>query len=190
MNARLPATVINNVQHLAESSLVDRSLNSGDQLAFAELVRRHQSELRYSLRQLTRWDEALADDLVQETFMRAWQKLSSFRGDAKFSTWLYRIAYNQFLQYCRKKKLDTDELFEDMHQDESNRTGDHGFHRALANAMARLSPEARSVMHLSLHRQCTQQEISNIMGIPLGSVKTHINRSRPLLQSQLADWRE
>ena len=158
------------VQNIAEVQLVDRSVKSSDHSAFEELVKRHQSRLRYSMRQLTRWDAALADDLVQETFLQAFQKLDSFRGDAKFSSWLYRIAYNLFLQHCRKKKLDTEELPAEpadlmAHHDDDNRDN---LHRVLATAMAQLRPEARSVMHLSLHQQCTQQEISDIMGIPLG----------------------
>lgn len=184
-------------QEFTDSQLIDRSQSAGDRFAFEELVRRHQPKLRYSMRQLTNWDEALADDLAQETFLQAFQKLGTFRGDAKFSSWLYRIGYNIFLQYCRKKKLATEEL-----KDEPPSTQEAGsasteavggadkLHRKLAQAMAKLGHEARSVMHLMLHQQCTQQEISDIMGIPLGSVKTHINRSRPVLQSQLADWRE
>ncbi|NND81541.1 MAG: sigma-70 family RNA polymerase sigma factor [Gammaproteobacteria bacterium] len=181
------------MKNIAEAQLLDRSIMSGDQLAFAELVKRHQSGLRYSLRQLTRWDEALADDLAQETFIRAYQKLHSFRGDAKFSSWLYRIGYNLFLQHCRKKQLDTEELHDERHSEPAPDVAgaqDTDLQRAIAEALATLSPEARSVMHLSLHRQCTQQEISTIMGIPLGTVKTHINRSKPLLQAQLGAWRE
>ena len=177
------------------SQAADRSKSVGGQLAFEDLVRQHQSGLRYSLRQLTNWDEALADDLAQETFLQAYKKLDTFRGDAKFSSWLYRIGYNIFLQHQRKKQLDyADQASQELDQAESNLTesseNKDDFHRDLAAAMAQLSPEARSVMHLMLHRQCTQQEISDIMGVPLGTVKTHINRSKPVLQSALAGWRE
>ncbi|MBT8114122.1 MAG: sigma-70 family RNA polymerase sigma factor [Arenicella sp.] len=189
MNAALAPLALNLVKDVAEAQLIDRSVLSGDHSAFQELVKRHQSALRYSLRQLTKWDEALADDLAQEAFLQAFQKLGSFRREAKFSSWLYRIGYNLFLQHCRKKRLETEEIiFEPA--DVSGEENSDGLHKALAAAMAGLKPEARSVMHLSLHRGCTQQEISDIMGIPLGSVKTHINRSRPLLQSHMSEWRE
>ena len=178
------------MNHLTDTQLVDRSQTARDRSAFEELVRRHQSNLRYSLRQLTNWNDALADDLAQETFLQAFQKLHTFRAEAKFSSWLYRIGYNQFLQMVRKKKLDTQELRDETTEAKSDDRGAVDLHQALAKAMSLISSEARSVMHLLLHQQCTQQEISDIMGIPLGTVKTHINRSRPVLQAQLTEWRE
>src|SRR5205809_749632 len=68
------------------------------------MVRRHQSPVRGLLRQLVRADLELADDLAQETFIRAYKNIRSFRGEAKFSTWLYRIAYNVFRENARKRK--------------------------------------------------------------------------------------
>src|SRR5579885_2444193 len=87
-----------------DSALIARALAGGDRHAFAALVRRHQGPVRALLRRLTKNDEALADDLAQETFIQAWRKLASFRADARFSTWLYRIAYNAFLMHARARK--------------------------------------------------------------------------------------
>ena len=89
---------------LSDGQLVARVVVDDDQHAFAELVRRNQSTVRGLLRQLTRTDMALADDLAQETFIRAYKNIRSFRGDARFSTWLYRIAYNCFREDARKRK--------------------------------------------------------------------------------------
>jgi len=89
---------------LSDGQLVARVVVDDDQHAFAELVRRNQSTVRGLLRQLTRTDMALADDLAQETFIRAYKNIRSFRGDARFSTWLYRIAYNWFREDARKRK--------------------------------------------------------------------------------------
>src|SRR5471030_3541500 len=75
----------------------------GDRLAFACLVRAHQSRVRLQLRRLTRGDTALADDLAQEAFVQAWLHLSDFRGDARLATWLYRIAYRRFLMQLRNQ---------------------------------------------------------------------------------------
>ena len=77
---------------LTDADLVARVLLDDDHHAFSELVRRHQSAVRGLLRNLTRTDAALADDLAQETFLKAFKHIGSFRGEAKFSTWLYRIA--------------------------------------------------------------------------------------------------
>ncbi len=89
---------------LTDAELVARVLLDDDHHAFAELIKRHQSAVRGLLRQLTRTDLALADDLAQETFVRAYKHIRSFRGEAKFSTWLYRIAYNCFREDARKRK--------------------------------------------------------------------------------------
>ena len=89
---------------LTDADLVARVLLNDDHHAFSELVRRHQSAVRGLLRQLTRTDAALADDLAQETFLKAFKNIRSFRGEAKFSTWLYRIAYNCFREEARKRK--------------------------------------------------------------------------------------
>ncbi len=183
------------MEKLDEAVLVELAVSDNDQRAFSELVNRHQSNLRYSMRQLTNWNEDLADDLAQDTFIQAFKELHRFRKEAKFSSWLYRIGYNIFLQYVRKKQLDTQSIDEDPYtanQLMSSEQGDEDspLHQKVAKLLAMLEPERRSVLHLLLHRQNTQQEISEIMGIPLGTVKTHINRGRAVLQQKLQGWRE
>src|ERR1043166_3753674 len=89
---------------ISDAQLIARVLVQDDRHAFGELVRRHQSAVRASLRKLTAGNHALADDLAQETFLLAYRNLKSFRQEAKFSTWLYRIAYNAFLADLRKTR--------------------------------------------------------------------------------------
>src|SRR5207245_3324803 len=89
---------------VSDAQLIARVLVQDDRHAFGELVRRHQSAVRACLRKLTTGNHALADDLAQETFLLAYRNLKSFRQEAKFSTWLYRIAYNAFLADLRKTK--------------------------------------------------------------------------------------
>src|SRR5258708_7858011 len=89
---------------ISDAQLIARVLVQDDRHAFGELVRRHQSAVRTTLRRLTGGNHALADDLAQETFLLAYRNLRSFRQEAKFSTWLYRIGYNAFLADARKMK--------------------------------------------------------------------------------------
>ena len=89
---------------VSDAALIARVVVSDDRHAFSELVRRHQSAVRATLRRLTSGNSALADDLAQETFLLAYRNLKSFRQEARFSTWLYRIAYNAFLADARKMK--------------------------------------------------------------------------------------
>ena len=86
---------------VTDASLIARAMVADDRHAFAELVKRHQSAVRATLRRLTAGNHALADDLAQETFVLAWRNLKSFRQDAKFSTWLYRIALNVAISWLR-----------------------------------------------------------------------------------------
>src|SRR5512137_1411145 len=89
---------------VTDALLIARVLVQDDRHAFSELVRRYQSGVRATLRRLTAGNHALADDLAQETFMLAYRNLKSFRQEARFSTWLYRIATNAFLADARKRK--------------------------------------------------------------------------------------
>jgi RNA polymerase sigma-70 factor (ECF subfamily) len=98
-----------------DAALVRAVQASDDRAAFGELVRRHQSAVRTVLRRLTRGDVGLADDLSQETFVLAWRNIRHFRFEARFSTWVYRIAINAWRSEARKKRellldLDADEM--------------------------------------------------------------------------------
>lgn len=172
----------------SEIELIRRCVHQSDVRAFESLVEQHQSGLRYSLRQLTGWDESLADDLAQNTFIKAYRSIASFRMDSKFSTWLYRIAYNEFVSHCRKNYPEptSEDVMPELYAQNSN----DDLHRDLAKAMKYLSVEQRTALHLSLHRQYTQEEIAEIMECPLGTVKSHILRGREKLKTALADWRE
>lgn len=215
--------------HRTDQALIDAVVREDSHSAFTELVKRYQSPLRYSLRQLTGWNEALADDLAQETFIRAYAGLAGYQGKAKFSSWLYRIAYNQMVNHFRvarnreltgaidaqgsvsglsdqavngafnqafSRQLNQEPNDENRdHRDTVEQQSDqqtyqqsHQLHRDLANAMAQLSDNQRMALHLHLHRECTQQEISDIMSIPLGTVKTLITRGRSRLRELLSDW--
>ena len=88
---------------VTDAQLIARCLVGDDRHAFAELVKRHQSAVRACLRKLTAGNHALADDLAQDTFVLAWRNLKSFRQEARFSTWLYRIATNCWLAHARKR---------------------------------------------------------------------------------------
>jgi RNA polymerase sigma-70 factor (ECF subfamily) len=174
---------------LAEKDLIQRVIATHDRRAFGELVRLHQSQLRYSLRQLTGWDEALADDLAQETFIRAWKSIGQFRGDARFFTWLYRIAYNCFAAHHRSRKPEesADEEFLEQHGGSTDHSVD--LHRDFAIALAQFPPQQRMVLHLHMQREMTHEEIAGLLDCPLGTVKSHIQRGREKLQEKLSAWR-
>src|SRR5690606_15536685 len=87
-----------------DRDLLLRVIADDDRHAFGELVKRHQSAVRNLLRRLTHGDHARADDLAQETFLKAHRHITRYRGDAAFSSWLYRIAYHTFLNDQRSRR--------------------------------------------------------------------------------------
>ncbi|MEO7167633.1 MAG: RNA polymerase sigma factor [Spartobacteria bacterium] len=173
---------------LNDAALVARVLLEDDHHAFAELVRNHQSTVRGLLRQLTRCDFALADDLAQETFLRAYKNIRSFRGEAKFSTWLYRIAYNCFREEARKRKelVGIDESQLEAEQDPQ--TVDPGLKHDLMHALQLLPLPERSAILLCCQNGLSHDEAARVLDIPLGTVKTNVLRGREKLKKTLAAW--
>ena len=173
-----------------DTALIQRAVANPGSSAFTELVKRHQSSLRYSLRQLTGGDLGLADDIAQETFIRAHRTLAGFRGDAKFSTWLYRIASRLLIDHHRKRRetLGRDQDIQERADPGVAENEAQDLHRDLARAMLHLSIDQRLVLHLTLMRDYTQTEVADLLDWPLGTVKSHIQRGRERLQQVLSDW--
>jgi RNA polymerase sigma-70 factor (ECF subfamily) len=173
---------------LNDADLVARVLLEDDHHAFAELVRNHQSVIRGLLRQLTRSDLALADDLAQETFLRAYKNIRSFRGEAKFSTWLYRIAYNCFREDARKRKelVGIDESL--LENERDPQTVDPALRHDLMQALQLLPLHERSAIMLCCQNGLSHDEAARVLDIPLGTVKTNVLRGREKLKRILAAW--
>jgi RNA polymerase sigma-70 factor (ECF subfamily) len=172
---------------LTDADLVARTLLD-DHHAFSELVRRHQSAVRGLLRQLTRTDAALADDLAQEAFLKAYKNIGSFRGEAKFSTWLYRIAYNCFREEARKRKelVGIDET--QLEAEPDPQTVDPALKHDLAHALQLLPLHERTAVLLCCQNGLSHDEASRVLEIPLGTVKTNVLRGREKLKRSLAAW--
>ena len=178
---------------LSDGELIARVLVQDDRHAFSELVRRHQSAVRGCLRKLTAGNHALADDLAQETFLLAYRNLRSFRQQAKFSTWLYRIAYNAFLAERRKIK---EAALPDDGDEEGALAADGATPVArsvalsvdLERAMAVLSEGERAAIVQCYHNDLSHEEAALVLGCPVGTVKTHILRAKQKLKARLGAW--
>ena len=188
-------------QPLTDAQLIARVVVHDDRNAFSELVRRHQSAVRTTLRRLTAGNHALADDLAQETFMLAYRNLKSFRQEAQFSTWLYRIATNAFLADARKRK---EELLGDRDQDlaaDDDEAGDRPGEGASSDhargaslridmdrALGVLSEAERAAIVQCYHNDLSHEEAAVVLDCPIGTVKTHILRAKAKLKTRLAAW--
>jgi RNA polymerase sigma-70 factor, ECF subfamily len=176
-------------QEAADSALILAVIERDDRRAFGELVRRHQSRVRAVLHRLTRGDAALADDLAQETFVLAWRNLKRFRFEAKFSTWLYRIAFNAWQSEARKKRellLDADEASV-LDESAVHELPDVVARVDLERAMALLSDGERAAIAACYYADLSHEEAAKALGIPVGTVKTHILRGKAKLKARLAE---
>jgi len=171
----------------SDADLIARVLAHEEQNAFSELVRRYQSPVRAFLARMTHGDSHLADDLAQETFIKAWQKLRTFRGEARFSTWLFGIAFNEFRSACRHRK---ELAWEDAHtlSDFEQPAADAHSHLSLdlAEALKLLTPAERAAIILCCQNGLSHDETARVLECPLGTVKTNILRGKEKLRRRLA----
>jgi RNA polymerase sigma-70 factor (ECF subfamily) len=163
-----------------DHQLVARVVSGQDTDAFGELIRRHQSHVRNFLRKLS-GDYSLADDLAQDCFMHAWDKLQTFSGKGSFIGWLLKVAYTTFLQSKRKSKRYAEILQEVGHATETesptyvSQPDDVG---DLERFLAVLTEEERAVMVMSYACGLSHREISEATAMPVGTVKSVIFRGK------------
>jgi len=147
----------------------------------------HQAKIRsYLLRLCRNYD--LADDIAQETFLTAFHKLNSYKGEGNFSGWLFRIAHNCFLQHLRKTKRRAEitdqygsqqELQNEQYESISTEQMD------LEQAIAQLNPDETATITLCHSYGFSHREVSDILDMPLGSVKSNISRGKSKLREIL-----
>ncbi len=181
---------------VASEAIIDRALITrvkfnDDRNAFAELVRRHQSLLRASIRKMTNGQIELSDDVAQETFILAWKNIKQFRHEARFSTWLYRIAFNVWQSEVRKKHevlLDSETMPEPepVPPESAHTSTKHDLDRA----MEVLNDAERSAILQCYYNDLSHDEAAYVLGIPLGTVKTNILKAKEKMRAKLGAYEE
>jgi len=160
--------------------LVAQAVSAQDTAAFGELIRRHQSQVRNFLRKLT-GDLSAADDMAQDCFLHAWNKLQTFTGRGSFIGWLLKIAYTTFLQSKRKSKRYLEVLDEATYvaQTESRSyTPRQDEISDLDKLLAVLNEDERAIMIMSYACGLSHREIGDATGLPVGTVKSVIFRGK------------
>jgi RNA polymerase sigma-70 factor (ECF subfamily) len=165
--------------------LVALAVASQDTAAYGELIRRHQSQVRNFLRKLT-GDWPLADDLAQDCFLHAWDRLQTFSGRGSFIGWLLKVAYTTFLQSKRKSKryaeiLDAAGTVADT--ESKSYTVDSNEVSDLDKLLAVLTEEERAIMVMSYACGLSHREISDATDMPVGTVKSIIHRSKQRIRT-------
>lgn len=171
-----------------DHALVARALLTDDRRAFEQLMRRHQGMVRAQLRRLVHGDEARADDLAQEAFLLAWRNLHQFRGEARFATWLHRIAYSCFLQARRKRSFTADDIDDDTRDLRTSRNDAVELRLDVERAMGSLSETEQTVLLHVVQLGLSHDEASYVLDMPLGTVKSHTLRGKAKLRALLVDW--
>lgn len=183
-----------------DNDLVQRAL-AGSQDAYTELLRRYERPVFTIVLRMVR-DRALAEDLAQEAFVKAFGKLGTFEPGKKLSSWLFKIAHNTAIDHLRRRNLETVSLDEPAGDEPDaaprpveDRDGETPFDaaersdlsRALTRAVSALRPEYRDVILLRYQAGLEYGEIAEQTGFPLGTVKTYIHRARKQLSGLLAE---
>ena len=166
---------------LTDISLVAQVAISGNRRAFDELVRRYQSPVRRFFLHQTLGDSQLSDDLAQDTFIKAYTNIASFRGLASFQTWIMRIAYNVFYDYTRSRHQtsDIDQVPERSSQVNPTLKMD------IYAALALLKPDESTCITLQLIDGYDIADIAKITQINEGTVKSHLSRGKEKLANYL-----
>ena len=157
-------------------------------VAYESLYRAHVGRIHALCLRMSR-DRSEAEDLVQDVFMRVWERLVSYRGDSAFGTWLHRVAVNVVIEALRASGRWKDRHRGDLDPAE---VPDPSFQRLagvdldLERAVARLPPRARLVFVLHDVEGHKHREIADITGIAVGTCKAHLHRARRLLRAALS----
>ncbi len=168
-----------------ELKLISQIVLHDNRQAFATLVEEYQPSVRNFFLNLTAGDDALADDLAQDTFIKAYTNIRQFKGLAKFKTWLFRIAYNEFYSHQRKQKEIGEEAGHDVPDELSRDEEANEARMDLYTALNYLSEPERVVINLFFMQDLPIKKITQITGMPEGTIKSHISRGKAKLSKLL-----
>lgn len=174
------------MQNKDETALIAHSL-SGDHEAYGQLVNRYKNALYHHCFAIVR-DEDAAEDVAQQTFITVYYKLKLYKSEYRFSTWLFKVATNKALTYLKQRSWEVmadDVLIANIAATgaEPNVSAEHAELRA---AVDKLNPKFRAAISLYYWQGLSYQEIADVMGWPLGSVKVWMLRAKAQLRKELS----
>jgi len=177
---------------LSDIALIEQTL-AGNQQAYADLVKRHQRFVFTLAMRFVKTRED-AEEVAQDSFIKAYRSLSAFQGNSKFSTWLYRIVYTTAMTFLRKRRLDTDSIDDEETyiQIESKASGydvnnvenkSRSFY--LNQAIEQLLPDDAAIITMFYQGEQSLDEIGNALGMEANTVKVKLFRARQRLKEKL-----
>jgi RNA polymerase sigma-70 factor (ECF subfamily) len=180
-----------------EATLISEAL-AGNQKAYATLVEQHRGAVYHIINKIVR-NEDVANDLVQETFMKAFSSLAMYRSEYRFSTWLYKIAANASIDFLRKRRIQALSLDRPLETKDGSvefEVPDYSYHPGrdlerkeqrftIEEAIDSLPEKYREVIIYRHKEDKSYEEIAELLDIPVGTVKARIFRARELLKKKL-----
>ncbi len=173
-----------------EIKLLTQCVLADNRDAFGRLVEAYRSDIMRFFLNLTLGDAALSDDLAQETFIKAYLSIRSFKGLSRFRTWLYRIAYNEYYAWLRRtheERINDDTPIGNLLDDEASRQSEAQID--VHTAMQQLSEQQRAVVTLFYIDDQPIKKICEITRLPAGTVKSHLSRAKAKL-AQILDKKQ
>ena len=173
------------MSQISDIALVAQVVAFGNKRAFDTLIKKYQSPIRRFFLHQTLGDEELSDDLAQDTFIKAYTHLTSFKNLSNFSTWLFRIAYNVFYDYIRNRK-ETSGLevwvVDAIYQTDQRKIGEE---MDIYKGLSLLKEAERTCITLHYMEDLSIDKISSITGMPSGTIKSHLSRGKDKLANFL-----
>ncbi len=189
---------------LRDYQLVQQAINTGDQKAYAELMNYYKDSLYFMLLKMTN-NSSDADDLTIEAFGKAFKNLHQYTPDYAFSTWLFKIASNNCIDFIRRKKKNTFSMDKAFDNDEGNELAnklpssfldpEEKFIKdqkasLMRGVVEKLKPHYRNLIHLRYFKEYSYEEIAGELNLPLGTVKAQLFRAREFLYNILKKSQE
>src|SRR5574344_1637279 len=144
--------------------------------AFTMIVDRYKEQLYWQIRRMVLSHED-ANDILQDTFIKAWTNINYFRGDAKLATWLYRIAMNECLTFLNKQKAQTETRIDDSEAAAVQNLGSDAYfdgdeaQELLQSALSTLPVKQRMVFNLKYYQDMKYEDMSEVLGTSVGALK-------------------
>lgn len=173
------------MNQLNDISLVAQVVVFKNTKAFDQLVQKYQSPIRRFFLNQTCGDSELSDDLAQDTFIKAYTNIASFKNLSSFSTWLYRVAYNVFYDYIRSRKETTDLDAREVDATNCSEQENVGEKMDIYQALKKLKEVERTCITLFYMEDLSIDKIAGITGYPAGTVKSHLSRGKEKLATYL-----
>ncbi|MEQ9290270.1 MAG: sigma-70 family RNA polymerase sigma factor [Cyclobacteriaceae bacterium] len=189
---------------LKDFKLIDHAVNDGDEQSFAELMERYKRPVYHMILKMVRNIDD-AEDLTMEAFAKAFKNLHKFKKDYTFSTWLFRIATNNAIDFIRKKKLDTFSLntsfkddggepvnidVEDNNLNPQEETIKDQKIELVQMFVTKLPPKYQRLVRLRYFDELSYDEIAKTLDAPLGTVKAQLHRARELMYDLVKDKKQ